>query len=345
MTVTEINFLQEQKEILVYNSQSVELLSQFRNSETWFSKSDLVESMTELLGQHALPYFSPLKAAFLFQFKSIDSLSYYSPVLARDGALMLAHFFLKNPEVTDHSIQIIIHEKLSNLVPASWQKNVLTYSIRSLSNFKNFDQKRSSLALVATMLGAKQNSKEYLDQCLQKFTAINKTAPQRITLVCACPQTACDPQTQEALLKNYSELVFEISKIGIPVNFKSTEQLKGENLTDFYFQDLNEFLFYYSDSFISQLLLSHGALDLSCSMSQSQAPIATFPLSFYHELLVQHFVPSVTNPELSVETFRRSQTLSSIEAHYSPEEVSFSSKLCSQAFEGFAYEMARKLVK
>lgn len=341
MTITEINIKNLTAESVFENSQSLELLSQFRNSETWFSKSDLIESMTELLGQHALPYFSPVKAAFLFQFKSIDSLSYYSPVLARDGALTLLHFFLNNPMPSDPGIKIIINKKLSKLVPTAWLKNILTFKISNIENAQ--PKKRESLILIASMFGSRQSTKNFGTKIIDQFLKNFGHKPKQIILISTASQTANDPHTQEQLLKTFSELLFELAKTGIDVVIKSLEEMKGENLSDLYFQDLNEFNFYYADSFIFHLLLSQGAKELLVDQEPSAAVLKIIPLSFNHQLEIEELKHETHANSISLDTFRNSPTLAAAEAAYSPEEVTFSNKICSKVFEGFAFDMAQKV--
>jgi hypothetical protein len=94
----------------------------------WNSDPEDLEDELFQLGPHALNYTSELKPVFLFEIENYNQLKLFDSVMVRDGAISLLSFFWHWPSPPDGHAKLLIHERLSYLVPSAWEKLVSYYS-------------------------------------------------------------------------------------------------------------------------------------------------------------------------------------------------------------------------
>jgi hypothetical protein len=338
----ESNFLEIKQEFLAA-ARSVELLSEFRKTKNWMSAEMNAKVTQGLLGNHARPYFSPFRAAFLFETKP-QSISYFSPFLARDGVLTLLHFFYQHPLPIDPTIRILVQRSLLPLVPKAWRKNVFPYGLVDKTKKEDFDTFK--IIFVLSGLGSKQSRMSYIEkqieaavsaadgrkmqiQCLSVWSRIEETAPVR-----------------DELNRYQNDVLVEIAtRTGIrPIN-RTFKELEMSNLSDWHFCDLNEFNFYYADSYLNHFFYSQGARSFGFHDTFHGEALLQIPLSFNHDLRVDMCQVSESVDDVADQAFadfNSSYLLKSEVLNYKPDQFCFKEKLCSPSFEEFAYSLAAR---
>lgn len=326
------------------NRRAIDLMYQFRNENLWRANTSAANSLIGLLSQHTKQYFSPFRAAFLFEMKSLGAVNYFSPILVRDGALTLLKFFYDNPKPRNEDMLLIINDKLKNIIPTSWSENVFTYKLTSNKNF-NYSAKKIKVLFLSTQLGGKHCSMEYVSTLFSELSLKAKESVFEIYFSSFQSEIAEIPETSNALIKHNFELYTKTLALfnTVPI-IKNPDKLESENLVDFLFCDLNEFNFYYSDSYFYHLLLCRGSRDFA-DKPDNLAPIFEAPLSQYHKIQIFDFTKTDVmrsrsqNTENLLNEFRGSKLLSEDQASYRPEKFNFSNKICSPSFEDFAYDV------
>ncbi len=334
--IIETNSKSSKTKLALVGSNSTELLSQFRNKEAWMSDGKNAGGMIRLLGEHATDYFSPLRAAFLFQFQSPDALAYFSPVLARDGAMTLLHYFLHHPNPSDPNQVLIVDQSLQNLIPASWGNNCLTYSLKSTARTP---KRRAKLILISSTLGSRQFKKSSFPR-----ENISNYDFSEIIWITSASETIFDPSAKENVLNYNSELLLEAAKWDIPIKFESFSNLQGQDLTDSHFLDLNDLHFFYGNSFIVNTLMQQGSLSLEVENLIMPEIIERVPLSFYHELQIFDSGSGHSVIDKKLDEFRKSDLLFLEEKKHDPKKISFNQKICSPSFENFAFHLSKEFL-
>lgn len=335
-------------DLLTESSRSFELISQFRNESLWLSDADTTKEISGLLGQHSKRYFSPLRTAFLFEIKSLAALTYFSPLLVRDGALTLLKFFYDNPQPSNETLILIINDKLKTLVPANWVNNVLTYKFNSDKAF-NYSSDKIKILFFNSQFGQKHCSMEFISTLFCDLRAKAKNNNFEIYFSSFFSENPEGILVRNELAKHHFELFTETLRLfnSLPI-IKTPDEFESENFTDFLFCDLNEFSFYYSDSYFYHSLLSHGAIDFTNSTSDS-LPLVTIPLSNYHKIEIFELAKTDSNIMSAkkiqnlLSAFRDSKVFSEELANNGSKEINFTNKIYSPSFEDFAYDVIRNL--
>jgi hypothetical protein len=333
----ESNSLEIRRELLA-GSRSVELLSEFRKTENWQRSEIQVKVTQELLGVHYRPYFSPFRAAFLFEMKP-QSIIRFSPVLARDGALTLLHFFYQNPLPMDPAVRILVNRSLLSLVPRAWRKNILPYGLVDKSPQK--ETQTFKVIFVLFGLGLKQSRMAYVEKQIE--TVMAKAQGRKMEVQCLTVWSGIEETApiRDELNRHQNEILVEIaSRTGCrPLN-RTIKELEMSHLTDWHFCDLNEFNFFYADSYLTHFFYSHGASPVGKNETFHGEALLQIPLSFYHDLRVDMYQISESSDEIvdqAFSDFNSSYILKSEILNYKPEKFTFKDKLCTPSFEEFAY--------
>lgn len=335
---------QDIQHVISKNSMSIELLSLFRNRNLWSAETGKAQGTLTFLSHHARPYFSPLRASFLFEFKSLEALTFFSPVLVRDGAMTLLHFFYKNPN-PPKNLFLIVQKKLKNLIPSSWRSHVLLYDIQNQCRALNSNKK---ILFLVSSFGDRQNSLEYTQKILKNIGLLNQDENIEIAI---CPVSSQNKEIaliQDALTTQYSESIFQIANsFGVSPKLTTVSNLNGKDLSDWLFVDLNEYSFYYSDSFLHHLLCLQGARPYNLETEDPAKTILSVPLSFYHDLKLYLNDSSEYSGQIqnALTEFRNTPILHHEEATHNPEKISFQHKICSPSFEDFAYHWSQTLIR
>ena len=326
---------------------SIELLSQFRNEALWVSESEASIGTKCLLGQHANKYFSPFSAAFLFEIKSLGALSYFSPIIVRDGALTLLKFFYDNPRPPNNSSLLVVNDALKNIIPANWADRVLTYKLTSNKKF-NYASDKIKILFLNTQLGKNQCTKKYLLNLFTQLRSYAKTTTFEVYFSSFLSYNSESLSTRNELAKHDNELLIELFNVfkSVPI-IKSPNDIVTDDFSDFLFCDLNEFNFYYSDSYFCHSLLAQGAAAFPRNDAHEEEPLVKIPLSLYHNIEV--FELPKTNPFLvnaqkiqnHLDAFRESKELSFEASNHRPEKFCFADKICCPSFEDLAYTLIK----
>ncbi len=338
----ESNSLEIKQELLA-GARSVELLSEFRKTENWMSLELDAKVTQGLLGIHSRPYFSPFRATFLFEMKP-QSIGYFSPFLARDGALTLLHFFYQYPRPLDPTVRILVQRSLLPLVPKAWRKNVFPYGLVDKSRTEDLDT--FNIIFVLSALGFKQSRMTYIEKQIDAALAAAKGRKMQIQCLSVWSGVEDTAAVRDELNRYQNEILLEIAhRTGVrPVN-RTIRELEMSNLADWYFCDLNEFNFYYADSYLPHFFYSQGARPLGPRESFHGEALLQIPLSFYHELRVDMCQVSESVDEIvdqAFADFNSSHILKSEVLNYKPHQFCFKEKLCSPSFEEFAYSLVER---
>lgn len=325
---------------------SVELLSQFRNEALWVSETEASRATKCLLGQHSNKYFSPFCAAFLFEMKSLGALSYFSPLVVRDGALTLLKFFYDTPKPINSSTLLIVNDALKNLIPTSWANNVLTYKLTSNKKF-DYTRDKIKILFLNTQLGKNHCTLKHIANIFTQLRTHAKTATFETYFSSFLSYNSESLLVRGELAKHDNELLLEILNIfkSVPI-IKSPNDILSDDFSDFLFCDLNEFSFYYSDSCFYHSLLTQGASALTHNHADTE-PLVKIPLSFHHSIEVfelpktNMFLHNSQKTQNHLDTFRESKFLSHEASHHKPEKFCFADKICCPSFEDMAYDLVK----
>jgi hypothetical protein len=322
-----------------------ELSSLFKNSQLWSLNSEQGRQMLRILGKHSHDFFSPLRTLFLFEIKSLEALSYFSPVLVRDGALTLLHFFYKYPEPTNPQGLILVHHRLRNLIPHSWRPHFLTYDITSTES-----SPVSQLLLIPSMFGPRQCRPKYVSETIT--AALKITAKGQYDITC-CPiaaQNQEDYLTLDRLTAHYSELMIEIcNNSRRPAQVIKHSELESKDFSGWNFLDLNEYNYFYSHSYLEQFLLNNGAKPL-LDRQNFEPAFLTIPLSFYSRLKIYKLSEDLSSIDQSkhiqqaLEAFAANPITSKEESEYKPMNLNFYTNICCQSFQDFAFHLAQEFL-
>ena len=321
---------------------STELLAQFRNLDIWQAESQATEETLRLLGQHSNNYFSPLPSTYLFEMKSLASINYFSPLIVRDGALTLLHFFQQNPRPTSDTAFLIIKDSLKDLIPNSWRQNTATYQLQTTKYFHPVDEIK--VLFLLTQLGPKQCSRKYISDTFDKIKSQLGSRKLSVFVCSIQPQFSEDLTIRDELAKDQAQLLGEIIQLsGAPPHFISPSEIESGHFQDYLFHDLSEFDFYYSDSYFTHALLLRGAHPLAGKLKASD-PSIEIPLSPNHKICFE--LPNQNDSKylhIIWDQYRKSNLLTSEDLTYQPKKISFENKICSPSFEDFAFEVAKIL--
>ena len=326
-------------ENLKLSERSVDLQNHFNNSKMWRKENDVVQGTIRWLGFHSENYFSPFRACFLFEFASLQTLDYFSPLHCRDGAMTLLHFFLKNPKPCSEETVLLIQERLENLIPETWKDQCLLY--KKVSKPKAFETAApKKLIIMNSNLGQKQCS----TRLLEKLATNEKTLRNQfdeLVIVNFTPYILDTSPGRDQDTRHFCENILNIANaIQLPTTIRAPLDLQNQDLSNSGYLDLNEYNFYYSDSAFENLILEKGAK--SILENRRTDCVYKSDLSFYHE--IQFFKP---NPKLKpeaekiVQLFKKSSHVLEAELQHKPLEVHSMVKIVSSPFEDYAYELAK----
>lgn len=331
-----------------FHARSIELLSLFRNTNLWSAQTEKAQGTLTFLSHHSRSYFSPFRASFLFEMKSLEALSYFSPVLIRDGGMTLLHFFYRHPTPPNPEILLFVHKKLQNLVPIKWRPQVLYYDIKNKQQ-ANLTPLNLKILFLVSAYGERQNSLIYTQNILQKIQKLAQDRPLEISVCPISSQNKEDSSTSDILTAHYTQTVLQIAAATKTTpSMQTVSDLQNKDLSNWNFIDLNEHCFYYGDSFLQHILYLQSAQPLfsDSSTNDSAKKVLTVPLSFSHELHLYELMPNIYAQDLQIalEKFRTTFSLSQEENQHDPEKISFKNKICSSSFEDFAFYWTQKLL-
>jgi hypothetical protein len=251
-------------------------------------KDDPIDITFRYFKPHSQPYYSVLRPVFLNQLSGAEVFSCFSPLLVRDGLLSLAYFFHRYPAppAGDEDSFFIVNRRFAPFVPMAWKDHVAYYSLTPANTARQGLAEKNDVYLILTPIDERQCSLEFLRDRLQRLrdTLGARLPDMRFHVVTLLTTTmARDFQDVEAKSQYFFKSVMEIREhLGVNILSVSWDELQSRNLQDSHFLDLNEHDFYYSDSFVTHHLLSHGARPLQLDDSPPLTPELWIDASLYH---------------------------------------------------------------
>lgn len=265
-------------------------------------KDDPIDITFRYFKPHSQPYYSVLRPVFLNQLSGTETFSCFSPLLVRDGLLSLAYFFHRypSPPVGDDDTLFIVNHRFAPFVPLAWKGHTTYYSLTSTPTGQRepFAQK-NDVYLILTPIDERQCSLDFLRgrlRALREFFGA-RIPEMRFHVVTLLTTTmARDFQDVEVKSQYFFKCAMEIREhLGANIAAVSWDELQGKNIQGSCFLDLNEHDFYYSDSFVTHHLLSHGARPLRMDNNPRTTPGFWIDASLYHgyELYVPEAEPAL----------------------------------------------------
>lgn len=312
---------------------SLDLAAQFSNMHLWSSPEENTQATKAFLSLHGRNYFSPLRASFLFEHSSEASLSHFSPLLARDGALDLLHFFSRKNVIPNS--KFLIPEELTQLVPSPWRGQCLGYRYNQVHSSA---QKVTKLLFVVSALGGKHCDEEQLQGLLEKYLGLLNIQNMQIFVSFVMPNV---PDTFEQInghaTKALEQVLFIERQFSKRIHSIAFEDLLGKHLEEWAFLDVNPLKFYYSDSYIHHSLMSRGALNLESKWVTHPEGICLSP---FHGISFSELQASKIDGEIA--RFKSNPLLWDEEKFHRPKRILFNTKICSASWEDFVYDLVRR---
>ena len=307
----------------------------FRDKRMWSLETETVLGMNLLLGDHANIHFSPARSLFLYQLRSLDALSYFSPVQIKDGLATMIGFFYEHQAPSSSEQVFLVPKRLEKFVPVAWRDQVFSYEHKT---FRQTETKRDKLIFVVSALDEKQISLSGLDKLISKL-ADNHTFSEVNVVV--MPQKSL--YSQEEILVYQMQIVLRLQKTWPNIKIKLLNDFNSSTLTDSYFIDLNEYAFYYGHSTLVDFFLQRGAKDFTNSDNAQQEAVLKIPLSFYHEM---HLTSIDNKNELGIENYFSSIQKSSIInqeiKNYRPQKIDSKNLIVSPSIYDLAWDLSQK---
>jgi hypothetical protein len=224
-------------------------------------------------------YFSELNPSFIWDYRSIESMSTFPVILLRDGFYGLSYFFLKNTKpIENFSTLLCIPAKFKSLIPKSWESNTLLYE---------FDYKQKSTdAEKAIFFGVPSRESFYGNKLLKNIEgAFDEIDHVDFNVYCR------DRLFNE--FKNEQNYFFDIQKsvlkkFGSAVKshyeFKEMDWSSVGQRHSFFNIDQNNFLIY--SDYLTFLYASKGAsfINKPTRLIKDSNVVRTIDLSPYHSL-------------------------------------------------------------
>jgi len=330
--------------------------SGFWEDRSWARRGRAPELFLEFLLPHSIEYFHPMRPVFVLLPKNEAVLAQFSPLLVRDGALALLHFFYHHPKPSLTQTTLLIPNRLRYFVPEAWVAQSALYFPVSKRDHLFEPDRVESFVFILTLIDEKQASLEWLAAEIEKIRCWTEKRPSPVQFKCLVFYSG-DFQVRSEHFEESSGYTFKMisslqSKLGHSVEFVSLSEIRQESQERTVFIDVNELGFYYADSFVVHELLRRGARDFlelnqPCAKNDLDASL-NLPVSLAHEFRVyphdEHEAPWRNRVMEALESFRTDPVLALEEPSY-PYESAFKGgrKLCSAAFETMVYELAHEL--
>jgi hypothetical protein len=251
----------------------------FHCRDYWNESNNLSDNINLAMSPHSEVYYSSLCPIFSYELNNVQSLSLFGSVLLRDGVAFLLDFFIKNRYPGKLRTKIIVDYRLKDIVPETWHnhtayflyKSHLTASKNSLFYFMDIAQDFS--------LDFKQDkAKEIEDFC--------KKGIKKITII---PTIFSDLGEKDrgfipVQLANVVQLLTYKFQ-DLEFSFSPLESLEPREVQGSYFSLSREMLVWVANSYVSQWMLSKGAVELYPG-NISFRPTQTFSQSLNHDVTI-----------------------------------------------------------
>ncbi len=225
--------------------------------------------------------FFELNASFVWNYKSLESMSRYNFITLRDGYYGLFYFFLKNPIPLDKLETVfLVPKKFSYLVPKLWKNNILLYSFDFLQKEK----------MDKTVVFGTVTSDLFMLESVEEKVKNLELGNSEIVLATIMKERSFFNNKHETDL-NYKFISEVHKKYGFDLDFIVAIDDDGKTEVDqnFSFINIDSDNFMITYDYPSQLFASRGASCLSNEPSivdESQV-ISKIALSPYHNIVIE----------------------------------------------------------
>ncbi|HAR43987.1 MAG TPA: hypothetical protein DCS07_15355 [Bdellovibrionales bacterium] len=343
------------------SAEGIAATSGFWEERSWSRKGRTAERFLEFIVPHSIEYFHAMRPLFVLLARNNAVLAHFSPLIVRDGALSLLHYFYHHPEPSVAEQLLLIPGKLRNLVPEAWIGQSAWYLPRTTRTTRDqlLDAERiEDFVFILTLIDERQASPKWLAAQLANIRKWSGQQPGKISFKCLVYFSGEFQVRKECFVESYPyafEMIAKLqAELGSPVTPVTLPELLQRGLQRTIFLDVNEVDFYYSDSFIVHELMRRGALNYSSVTGSAgdrpEALPVVLPVSLLHEFEIgfhqkeESFKRLRTSEALA--SFRNNPVLAREELSY-PVKGAFRSgkKFCSPAFESLAYDLAQELFR
>jgi len=340
MPITVDNFhLHDKKELLRRLNSRQDQMTFWRRSKASRKKSSLALELK--LGPHGTDYFAPMKPVFLHHFDDSEVMSFFSPLMIRDGLHSLSHFFFHHPRPWNEDLFLLIEHQLAPLIPPTWEPQTALYQIQARQNLIERDELIFLFSPAHSTAAASRHWASEIARAKTVASSLKKSL--KIKCCILLHERLEKPQEQLTLPR----LMFEAFSLlqqnfGSAVSVINFNELMNTNLSRSYFLDINPTYFHYSDSSVVHQMLRKGATPLWEGPPMTE-PLWCEPLSFHHQVQVTQTSsdPSLHEKKLFVQTqfenFRSSSLLMSEEKLYAAQNEN--EQFCSPSFSSLAEEL------
>lgn len=308
----------------------------FRERKMWSLENEIALGMNLLLGDHANIHFSPARSLFLYQLKSLDALSYFSPVQVKDGAATLTGFFYEHQNPSSTEQIFLVPKALEKFVPRSWHKQIFSYENKTVEVDKTI---RNKLILIVSALDEKQITLSGLDRLISQLTSDHCFSEVNVIVM---PQKSL--YAQDEVMAYQIELILRLKKAWPHIQVKVLNDFSSSTLTEFYFVDLNEYSFYYGYSTLTEFFLQRGAKNFICPIKTEQDPFLKIALSFYHEM---HLTRIISEAQPNIENYfsviKNSSMITEEIRNYCPQKINCNNLTISPSLADIAWQLAREI--
>jgi hypothetical protein len=222
-----------------------------------------------------------LNPSFVFNYKSLVSMSRYQFVTLRDGFYGILYFFLKHPKPLEKmETTFLIPKKFKYLIPVYWKKNVLLYSFESLPR----DTKASTTIVFGTI-----TNENFLKSSIK--SKIDGLAPDDNKVILATQvkeKASFKNQDETELTMTFFSEIYK--RYGFDIDYKKSFVESEWNAVDhtYSFVNLDTDNFFITYDYLTEFFSSKGAINLQNEpIADESNLVARIALSPFHNFIVE----------------------------------------------------------
>lgn len=235
------------------------------NKSKWSEPDYLDKQYTHYNQPHTQEYHNPIGAPlFLVTIKKLEQLNMFPLIFVRDGITSIAHFFFKNPTPKNIISTLAIPKEAEFVIPKKWIKHCITYEIK---RYKTETKDRKKIILVSSISENLYN----LERLKEKLLNIKDTYNIGTHAIVFDNVKLGEEYRMDYNLHNaeFYRTLFEV--FGNDLEISNWEKSKNNNFSNTFFFETNENHLNYTDSYVTNLLLSQGSQPIG-----ERYPVADF---------------------------------------------------------------------
>ena len=220
----------------------------FHRQSLWLEEDLYISKFKHFLSPHSNNFYSELRGIFSFEIQKLESLNYFEFISFRDGILPLMCFFQRYPTPDLFKKRIFIHSKMGAIVPEAWKGQISFYDF-------NYKVQKDNSKLVLSLFAQEDQFEK--SQLLELFkTTFSKYEEFQVLISEPVLRGEDLPEGRSTF---FQKIVFELGKLNKKITFVNLNELLGKNLSEWDFYDFNPRHFWYSWSYIEQVISMKGA--------------------------------------------------------------------------------------